>query len=83
MSVRKRPTPALPCPECRARGAGGSARIGNFRTICTTCNNFSQNVRRLTAKRLKEAHAEEYEAIRIRVEADLYPQVIEDWSNRL
>jgi len=75
--------PALPCPECRYRGAGGSARIGNFRSICTTCNNFSQNVRRLAQKRLKEEYPEEYEEIRIRVEADLYPQVIEDWSRRL
>ncbi len=73
------PTPALPCPECRFRGAGGGARIGNRRNRCTTCNNFAQNVMRMTRKRLKELHEVEYEQIRLKVELDLYPQVIEDF----
>lgn len=77
------PTPALPCPECRQRGVGGRARIGNNRNRCTTCNNFAQNVMRLTRKRLKELHSEEYEAIRQRVELDLYPQVIENFAERV
>lgn len=61
-------------------GVGGGARIGNRRSQCTTCNNFAQNVMRMTRKRLKERHAEEYEAIRLKVEMDLYPQVIENWG---
>lgn len=79
-SVLARPTPALPCPACRLNNTRGNARIGNRRATCALCNNFVQNVRRLTLKRLKEAHAEEYEQIRLRVELDLYPQVIEDWN---
>lgn len=71
------PTPALPCPECRQRGREGGARIGNRRNQCTTCNNFAQNVMRLTRRRLKEQHAEEYERIRVQVELDLYPQVVQ------
>lgn len=73
-------TPALPCPECRQHGVGGKARIGNRRNKCTTCNNFAQNVMRLTRKRLMENHSEEYATIRVRVEMDLYPQVIENFS---
>jgi len=61
---------------------GGGARIGNRRSQCTTCNNFAQNVMRMTRKRLKEAHAEEYEVIRLKVELDLYPQVVELWGDR-
>jgi hypothetical protein len=58
------------------------ARIGNHRNSCTTCNNFAQNVMRMTRRRLKDNHPEEYEAIRLQVELDLYPQVLDDWSNR-
>jgi len=74
--------PALPCPECRMRGHTGMARIGNRRNRCPTCNNFAQNVMRLTRKRLMERYAEEYTEIRLRTERDLYPQVIEDWTAR-
>lgn len=70
----------LPCPECRLRGVRGGARIGNHRNRCATCNNFAQNVMRMTRKRLKEAHEQEYEQIRYSVELDLYPQVIEDFD---
>ena len=34
---------------------------------------------RLTRKRLKEMHEDEYRSLRLRVEMDLYPQVIEDY----
>lgn len=34
---------------------------------------------RMTRKRLKELHEDEYEKIRLQVELDLYPQVLEDW----
>lgn len=64
------------------RGHGGRARIGNRRNKCTTCNNFAQNVMRLTRSRLKAAHEEEYMRIRLRVELDLYPQVMEDFPVR-
>lgn len=76
------PTPPLPCPQCRAEGVGGAARIGNRRSRCSTCNNFAQNVMRLTRARLKERHEDEYQQLRLRCELDLYPQVIEDWSVR-
>lgn len=59
---------------------GGKARIGNHRNKCTTCNNFAQNVMRMTRKRLKERHEEEYISIRVQVELDLYPQVIENFA---
>ena len=75
------PTPALPCPECRQRGIGGMARIGNRRSQCTTCNNFAQNVMRLTRKQLKERHSAEYDEIRLKVEMDLYPQIMESWGS--
>lgn len=73
--------PALPCPECRMRWGSSKSglRIGNNRNRCTTCNRFVQNVMRMTRKRLKEKHAVEYEEIRLQVELDLYPQVIEDF----
>lgn len=68
----------LPCPECRLAGHNG--RVGSRRNMCTTCNNFAQNVMRLTRMQLKALHPDEYETIRARVELDLYPQVIEDFS---
>lgn len=75
-----RPTPPLPCPECRHEdNLRGGARIGNRRGKCTTCNNFAQNVRRLALKRLKERYPEEYLEVLTRAEMDLYPQVIEEY----
>jgi hypothetical protein len=79
MTYQSRETPALPCPECRMNGRGGAARIGNRRNSCVTCNNFAQNVMRISRKRLQELHPEEYEKIRLRVEMDLYPQVIQEF----
>jgi len=55
-------------------------RIGNRRNRCDTCNNFAQAVMRLTRKRLKEMHEDEYELLRLQVENDLYPGVIEKWN---
>ncbi|QGZ16796.1 hypothetical protein PBI_DEWDROP_152 [Microbacterium phage Dewdrop] len=55
-------------------------RIGNRRGTCDTCNNFSQAVRRNVAKRLHAIHAEEAERLRLQVELDLYPGVIEKWN---
>lgn len=74
--------PVLPCPECRyaGRSKNGKARIGNYRNRCQTCNYFAQNVTRLASKMLRELHGEEYLALRLKVELDLYPQVIEDWT---
>lgn len=73
-------SPPLPCPECRARGLGGGARIGNRRSLCRTCNNFAQNVMRHTRNRLKEKYAEEYERIRLEVEIELYRKVLKDFA---
>lgn len=80
------PTPGLPCPECRerllkdGREIEGMNRIGNRRGTCDTCNNFNQAVMRLTRARLKAQHEDEYERLRLRVEMDLYPGVIEKWN---
>jgi hypothetical protein len=79
MSSRDHSLPALPCPECRFKGHGGDARIGNRRRTCTTCNRFSQSVLRMTRSRLIEQYEDEYRQIRLKVEADLYPQVIEQF----
>lgn len=70
---------ALPCPECRMRGIGGAARVGNRRTECLTCNQFATTVGRISRQQLKERHVEEYEEIRAVVERELYPQIIEDF----
>jgi len=74
--------PVLPCPECKERGHGGNARIGNHRRTCSTCNNFAQNVMRISRQRLRQRYSDEYETIRRAVEADLYPQVIEAWTEK-
>lgn len=73
------PLPALPCPECRLRGRGGAARIGNRRSDCDTCNRWAQAVMRQTRIRLKAQFAEEYNQIRLEVERDLYERVIENF----
>lgn len=73
-------SPALPCPECRLRGVGGVARIGNKRNICTTCNNFAQNVMRRTRVVLKALHEDEYQGIRHQVEIEVYRDVIARWG---
>lgn len=74
------PLPALPCPECRYAGRSGRARLGNYRSVCQTCNNFARRVERRTLKELKDKYREEFRRIRIKVEYDLYPQVIEEWE---
>jgi hypothetical protein len=77
-----RPTPALPCPECRQNGRGGEARIGNRRRECPTCNAFAQNVMRLAFRRFREREPEQWQALRLAVELDLYPNVIEAFAAR-
>lgn len=37
---------------------------------------------RMTRKRLVERYADEYQMMRLRVELDLYPQVIEDFNEQ-
>lgn len=74
--------PVLPCPECRTRGYEGQGRIGNRRRTCATCNNFARNVSRRASAMLKEAHKTEYLKLQLRVELDLYPQVIEEFDSR-
>ena len=56
--------------------------IGSRKRTCRTCNNFSQNVMRLAANRLREMHREEYDELRCQVTADLYPQVVEDFKKK-
>lgn len=78
--VPEQEMPQLPCPECRERGQSGGCRIGNRRNECATCNAFAQRVMRLTRKRLKELHAEEYLQVRLETELELYPQVLSDFE---
>jgi hypothetical protein len=66
----------LPCPECRERGIGGGAKIGNNRHECATCNRFVQQVRRSTWAMLKQHHEAEYASLRLEVERELYPRVM-------
>ena len=77
-----RPDPVLPCPECRAKGFTGQARIGNRKTRCGTCNRFAQAVRRAALRRLKERFAEEYRVIVLESEAACYRQAMDEWTLR-
>ncbi len=61
---------------------GGKARIGNRRSLCTTCNNFAQNVMRLTRSRLKALYSEEYEKIRLEVEMELYRRLLDGYDEK-
>ena len=71
--------PPLPCPECGMNQVPGTRRIGGNRARCRMCNNFAQAVLRLTRKELiRRTPPEVYEAIRLKVELDLYPQVMEE-----
>jgi hypothetical protein len=73
---------ALPCPECRMRGHEGLARIGNRRSRCAVCNTWAANLVQKASRRLRERHPDEYRALVALVEADMYPQVIEEHTRR-
>ena len=73
--------PNLPCPECRERGTAGTARIGNRRGQCATCNRFTQAVTRTAGKRLRELHATEWTLLRMRTELDLYAEVLQQHAS--
>lgn len=81
--------PALPCPECRLRVMSegkipkGPNRIGNRRSYCNVCNAFAQNVTRIAGRKLREMFPEVYADLKVQAERDLYPQVIEDFSERM
>ena len=82
MSGSMAPPVVLPCPECtRTMPADtqNTRRIGNRRRECQTCNNFAANVRRIVAAELARRHTDEYAEIRLRVEMDLYAQVLQDY----
>ena len=64
-------------------GGEGGQRIGNKRSTCKTCNAFTQSVRRLTLTRLKERYPADYEELRLRTEMDLYPQVIDQFTEEV
>jgi len=71
---------ALPCPECRMRGIGGMARLGNRRTECRTCNVFATATGRIARQRLRERYPEEFTQLLAVAEQELYPQIIEDFE---
>lgn len=58
-------------------GATGKTRIGNNRSTCGTCNRFYQRVMRMSRNRLIAQHQADYEKIRIVVERDLYPLILD------
>jgi len=62
----------LPCPECRANGITGAARVGNRRSNCNTCNRFAAAVRRELGKQLIAAHPDEVEQRTPLIETHLY-----------
>lgn len=66
----------MPCPDCRARGVGGGARIGNQRTDCRRCNRFAQRVMRETSSTLKQWHPGDYDRIRESVERRVYEEMM-------
>jgi hypothetical protein len=82
MQLRRPDAPPLPCPECRQRGVGGNARIGSRRSLCGTCNRFNQAVSRTARSLLADKHPDEYSRIRLQVECELYPQVIESFVEK-
>jgi hypothetical protein len=67
---------------CRMKGLGGVARIGNRRNSCKVCNQFAQAVRRRTWARLVDLHKEEFDQLRLVVELELYPNVIDQFLLR-
>jgi hypothetical protein len=81
MPIPSRETRALVCPECKRKGVKGDCRIGNKRNRCKTCNSFNQAVMRLTRKMMMDAlGTENYDAIRIRAELNIYPRVSEAFN---
>ena len=73
------PAPAqqevLVCPECRARYAG-SARIGNRKSSCGTCNRYAQAVRRYVARDLALLHPLDAQRLRQQAEREVYALVV-------
>ena len=66
----------LTCPECASRDGAGSARIGNRRSSCATCNRFAQAVLRGTHARMREADPETFAAHRAVVEREVYAATV-------
>lgn len=65
--------PSLPCPSCtRARPDLTAPRIGHRRGRCRECNAFAQAVLRATLRQVREADPEGFEAMRSRVEVEVY-----------
>lgn len=76
----RRSTP-LPCPECRmSQKHAGHDRIGNRRNICRTCNKFWNRVNSRANTLLRKRHRLEFERLRLQVEADLYPVVLDQFK---
>jgi len=69
--------PILPCPECRADGVEGTARIGSRRNTCPICNSFAQAVYKRARAALADRYPDEYAQLRIEAEVSLYPGVVE------
>jgi hypothetical protein len=74
--------PKLICPDCAGdpRLVGASHRIGNRRRDCPVCNNWVQAVRREIFNRLCEQHPGDVSTLRLRVERDLYVELVKDWN---
>lgn len=64
----------LVCPECR-EAHGGTARIGNRKSSCRTCNRFGAAVRRAAARLLAAEHPEDAERLRLEAEEQVYAEM--------
>lgn len=64
----------LVCPECR-EAHGGTARIGNRKSSCRTCNRFGQAVRRAAARLLAAEHPADAERLRLEAEERVYAEM--------
>lgn len=64
------------------RGNEGIGRIGNRRNSCPVCNRWAQRVLRETRSRLMAMYPEEYGTLRLKVEIELYPQVMEEFLTK-
>lgn len=70
----------LPCPECRMRGVGSNARIGNRRGKCKMCNRYAQAERRELLLELHERYPEVILKLRAEIGLKLYPGYIKEFQ---
>jgi hypothetical protein len=70
----------LPCPECLAGEPSRNSHVGNNRRTCVTCNLWAQALRRRTFNELRSRHPDELDEIRLKIEGDMYPRLMDTWG---